>query len=153
MILRAIPESKRGIKTSSRRNIRPLVETKMPLSYQVSGVTWGSQTFYQFNNDRSIANWKLSRSSDHMDHAITWFHVIERLNDWMEFRHMKGHVSDRCDCCAGFQRSHGRIVTRYVFSSLIPFLYPNFWSLVPKAWKYWSLISHKNGIAWSLKKR
>ena len=27
-----------------------------------------------------------------------------------------------------------RVVTRYVFSSLIPFLYANFWSLIPKAW-------------------
>lgn len=38
--LRTVPESVCGVKTSLSWNIRPLVETKMPLTYQVSGITY-----------------------------------------------------------------------------------------------------------------
>ena len=40
------------------------------------------------------------------------------------------------------------VVTKYGFSSLIPFLYPNFWSLILTA--HFCPWSHQNGKAWSL---
>ena len=43
MILSSVPESVGGVKTSFRRNIRPLVETKMPLAYQMSGIPCKSE--------------------------------------------------------------------------------------------------------------
>ena len=47
MILSSVPESVGGVKTSFRRNIRPFVETKMPLSNQVSRITWGRMSLRQ----------------------------------------------------------------------------------------------------------
>ena len=47
MILSSVPESVGGVKTSFRRNIRPLIETKMPLSNQVSRITWGRTSLRQ----------------------------------------------------------------------------------------------------------
>ena len=40
MVFVAIPESISGVKASLGWNIGPLIETKMPLSYQVSSVAW-----------------------------------------------------------------------------------------------------------------
>ena len=73
MILRAIPESERGIKTSSCRNIKPLVETKMPFAYQVSGVTWGSQTFGFFQ-------WFFEKKETHFFYMIANKRKANRTN-------------------------------------------------------------------------
>ena len=40
MVFVAIPESISGVKASLGWNIGPLIETKMPLSYQMSSVAW-----------------------------------------------------------------------------------------------------------------
>ena len=34
------------------------------------------------------------------------------------------------------QRGYGRVVTRYIFSSVIPNFSPKFGSLIPKMWQY-----------------
>lgn len=40
VVLSAVPESISGVKASIGWNIGPLVETKVPLSYQMSRVAW-----------------------------------------------------------------------------------------------------------------
>ena len=55
MIFRTIPETKRGIKTSSGGNIRPFVETKMPLAYQVSCVTCVKETIACYDSGLQLS--------------------------------------------------------------------------------------------------
>ena len=43
----------------------------------------------------------------------------------------------------GQRKEMCRVVTRYIFSSLIPIFSSKFWSLIPKCSKIWSLIPRK----------
>ena len=63
MILSSVPESVGGVKTSFRRNIRPLVETKMPLAYQMSGIPCKSEIIKKTQIDNQFIlfislNWR-----------------------------------------------------------------------------------------------
>ena len=77
------------------------------------------------------------------------------INHWRKTLTLKLSIIFRCSYwtnttpCLG--QGSGGVVTRYVFASLIPFLNPNCWSLIPKARQILALIP-KNGLAWSLKK-
>ena len=54
MIFSTTPESISGVKTTVGWNIRPSIETKMPLANQMSRVTWQKKKLMKYI---SFANW------------------------------------------------------------------------------------------------
>ena len=77
MILCSTPESKKRVKTSSCRNIGPLVRTKMPLAYQVSGITCNKKKRCQKSCIKSFLPYK-----DRNNRSAQQSSIIYRENIW-----------------------------------------------------------------------